>query len=215
LIIELLVIRHYGLASVFITAAALTIATGSHRVDVGDLLLARGSDTLVGCAVGVAVFLVLSRFQESTRLADAIADAVDAIAATVPHLADDTATLAARTSRRDLQLATIDLRDAADAAAAGSVRLRATGGRLRPAADAAEHLAYGTIAACWEMDDRASGPLLGPDDASAFGHQLNRLAAALRTGAVPPPVESLANTAPVFLAADVTALCESIRQNPR
>ncbi|OPX06506.1 hypothetical protein B1790_27210, partial [Mycobacterium sp. AT1] len=50
LTIEMLVVRHYGLASVFITAAALTIATGSHRVDVGELLLARGSDTLVGCA---------------------------------------------------------------------------------------------------------------------------------------------------------------------
>ncbi|MDT5179814.1 MAG: hypothetical protein QOJ95_4012, partial [Mycobacterium sp.] len=115
LVIEMLVVRHYGLASVFITAAALTIATGTRHVDIGDLLLARGSDTLVGCAVGVAVFLVASRFQESARLIDSIADTVDAVAATVPHLAADTATLAARASRRDLQLAAIDLRDAADA----------------------------------------------------------------------------------------------------
>jgi len=184
LTIEMLVVRHYGLASVFITAAALTIATGSHRVDVGEVLLARGSDTLVGCAVGVAVFLVLSRFQESTRLLEAIADTVDAVAATVPHLAADTATLAARTARRDLQLAAIELRDAADAAAAGSARLRATGERLAPATVAAEHLAYRAVAACWETDVRGSGPLVGPDDADAVVIQLRGLAAALRARAV-------------------------------
>lgn len=211
LVIELLVVRHYGLAAVFITTAALTIATGTRQVDISDLLLARGSDTLVGCAVGVAVFLGLTRFQESTRLVDAIADAVDAVATTVPHLADDTATLAARTSRRDLQLTTIDLRDATDAAAAGSARLRATGQRLQPAAVAAEHLAYGTIAACWEMDNRASGPLLGADEAEAFRAELRRLADALRTRATPPTVDG----APGFLAADVTALCEALPQNPR
>ncbi|MDT5178477.1 MAG: hypothetical protein QOJ95_2675, partial [Mycobacterium sp.] len=208
LVIELLVVRHYGLASVFITAAALTISTGSRRVDVGDLLLARGSDTLVGCAIGVAVFLAMSRFQESTRLIDAIADTVDEVAATVPHLAADTATLAARAARRDLQLATIDLRDAADAAAAGSVRLRATGERLAPAAAAAEHLAYDTIAACWEMDNRALGPLLDPEDATAFRVQLRRLAVALRTGETPAAIDD----APAFLAADVTALCDAVRQ---
>lgn len=196
LTIELLVVRHYGLASVFITAAALTISTGSHRVDVGELLLDRGSDTLVGCAVGVVTFLALTRFQESTRLSDAIADTVDSIAATVPYLADDTATLAARTARRDLQLAAIDVRDALDAATAGSATLRATGERLGPAAVAVEHLAYEAIAACWEMDGRASGPLLSPDDAAAVGIQLRGLEV---TGS------------PERLAADVTALCEALR----
>jgi uncharacterized membrane protein YccC len=182
---------------VFITAAALTIATGSHRVDVGELLLARGSDTLVGCAVGVAVFLVLSRFQESTRLRDSMADTVDAVAATIPHLAADTATLAARTARRDLQLAAIDLRDAADAAAAGSARLRASGERLAPAAVAAEHLAYRAVAACWEMDGRGSGRLMGPDDADAVALQLRGLAATLRARA--------------FQAAEVAALDAALR----
>jgi uncharacterized membrane protein YccC len=205
LVIELLVVRHYALASVFITAAALTIATGSHRVDVAELLLARGSDTLVGCAVGVAVFLVGSRFQESDRLLVAIAATVDAVAVTVPHLADDTASLAARTARRDLQLTTIGMRDAADAAAGGSVRLQATGRRLQPAVAAAEHLAYGTITACWEMDVRGSGPLL--PDGTAFGEQLRAVAAALRAGTEPPVVDD----APDFLAADVTALCVALR----
>ena len=62
---------------------------------------------------------------------------------------------------RDLQLAAIDLRDAADAAAAGSARLRATGERLAPAAVAAEHLAYRAVAACWETGQSRLRPATG------------------------------------------------------
>ncbi|MDX1892804.1 FUSC family protein [Mycolicibacterium sp. 050158] len=210
LAIEMLVVRHYGLASVFITAAALTISTGARRVDVGELLLDRGSDTLIGCAVGVAVYLVASRFQESTRLPDAIAVVVAAVADSLPHLAADTASLAARGARRDLQVAAIDLRDAADAAAAGSVRLRAEGRRWEPAIAAAEQLAYRAIAACWEMDVRASGPLLAPAEARASADRLRRLAAAVRTGAAPPSFDDC----PEFLAAGVHALCDAVRPGP-
>jgi uncharacterized membrane protein YccC len=211
-VIEMLVTRNYGLASVFITAAALTIATGTRQVDVGELLLARGSDTLVGCGVGVAVYLLTSRFQESTRLGDSIADTIDAVAATSAHLAGtDTTTLAARAARRDLQLAAIDMRDSADSAAAGSVPLRAAEQRLRPAVAATEHLAYRTIAACWAMENHTSGPLLDSDDALAYRAQLHGLAAALRDAAAPPTVCD----APEFVAADVTALCEALREDAR
>jgi uncharacterized membrane protein YccC len=211
LIIEMLVVRHYGLASVFITAAALTIATGSRHVDVTELLLARGSDTLVGCAVGVAVFLATSRFQESTRLLDAIADTVAAVARTVPHLADDTAALTARSARRDLQLAAIELRDAADAAAAGSPRLQATGQRLQQAVAAAEHLAYATISAYWEMDVRGSGPLLDAQGAEVVTTHLGTIAVALRTHAGPAPVDE----APGVLGADVAALWDAVAEISR
>jgi uncharacterized membrane protein YccC len=212
LVIEMIVVRHYGLASVFITAAALTIATGTRHVDIAELLLARGSDTLVGCAVGVAVFLATSRFQESTRLVDSIADALDAAARVSPHLAADASTLAARTARRDLQLAALDLRDAADAADAGSAPMRAAGRRLQPAVLATEHIAYGTITACWQMDKHGSGPRLGPDDARAQGALLHGFAVAVRTGAAPPAAET---PQPDFLAADVTSLREAMRQGSR
>jgi uncharacterized membrane protein YccC len=212
LVIEMLVVRNYGLASVFITAAALTIATGTREVDIVELLLARGSDTLVGCAVGVAVFLVTSRFQESSRLVDSIADTLDAAAATSAHLAADTSTLAARTARRDLQLAAIDLRDAADAAEAGSAVLRVTGERLQPAVLATEHIAYGTITACWQMEKHGTDPLFGAGDARAYQSQLHGLAIAVRT-ATPPPEAFPAS--PDFLADDVTALRDALRQNSR
>ncbi|WP_099252233.1 FUSC family protein, partial [Mycobacterium sp. shizuoka-1] len=105
--IELLVVGNYALATVFITTAALTISSGTHAVDIGHLLAARGIDTLIGCAVGVAVYLVASRWQESTRLTDAIARTLEAAAAVFGHLATgDAAGLAARAARRDLQTAT-------------------------------------------------------------------------------------------------------------
>jgi hypothetical protein len=130
---------------------------------------------------------VTSRFQESTRLVESIADAVDAVAVTSAHLAaPDTATLPARAARRDLQLAAVTMRDAADAAEAGSVQQRATALRLAPVVTATEHLAYRTIAACWAMENHTSDPLLGADDAEAYRAQLHRLATALRQGATPP-----------------------------
>lgn len=207
-VIEMLVVRDYRLASVFITAAALTIATGTREVDIGALLLARGSDTLIGCAVGVAVYLVTSRFQEVTRLSDAVADTLDAAARTSAHFSGDTGTLAARTARRDLQVAAIDLRAAADAAAAGSRPLRAAAGRFDPVVRTAEHLAYGTIAACWAMDGHASDRLSTPDGATAYCAQLHDLAHAVRTGGVAPEVPD----APGLLAADVTAVRAALAQ---
>ncbi len=52
-VIEMYVVRNYTLAVVFITPAALTIASGGQPVDnLGELLLTRGSDTLIGCAGG-------------------------------------------------------------------------------------------------------------------------------------------------------------------
>ncbi|MET0453085.1 MAG: FUSC family protein [Mycobacterium sp.] len=210
-VIEMLVTRNYRLASVFITAAALTISTGTHRVDIGDLLLARGSDTLVGCAVGIAVFLVAIRFQEATRLSDSVADTVAAAAAVSPHFAGDTGTLAARTARRDLQVAAIDLRDAADAAAAGSAPLREIARRLEPVVLAAERLAYATIAVCWAMDGRGCDPLLTADAATGYGDQLRGLAQAVRAGAAPPEVPD----APAGLTADVAVLRAALQQNVR
>jgi uncharacterized membrane protein YccC len=212
LVIEMIVVRHYGLASVFITAAALTIATGTRHVDIAELLLARGSDTLVGCAIGVAVFLVTSRFQESTRLVDAIADVLDAVSRTSTHLAADTSTLAARTARRDLQLAALDLRDVAEAADAGSAPMRAAGQRLQAAVLATEHIAYGTITACWQMEKHGSGPRLRPADAQAQCALLHGFAVALRTGAAPPAAEPAQSD---FLATEVSSLREALRQSSR
>jgi uncharacterized membrane protein YccC len=58
-IIEMLIVRNYALAVVFITAAALTIATGGQQVpDVAHLVWVRGADTGIGCVVGLCVYML-------------------------------------------------------------------------------------------------------------------------------------------------------------
>src|ERR1700712_1709119 len=87
-LVELTVVRNYTLAVVFITAVALVISTGARGTDdLGALLLARGVDTAGGCAVALAVFLVLVPASVTTWRPTAIADTLDAVATTAGYLA--------------------------------------------------------------------------------------------------------------------------------
>jgi hypothetical protein len=189
--IELLVVRNYTLAVVFITATALTISTGTRQVDVGALLVSRGVDTAIGCAVAIAVYLATVRRQEATRLHDAIAATLAAIAVTTTNLArGDAASLSARAARRDLQRATTVMVDAYDAATGGAAARRKAAEPMWTLVQSTEHLAYRTIAACWAMD-RASDSGAGQSgmDASAFDTEaFDTEAAALRAelAATPP-----------------------------
>jgi hypothetical protein len=183
--IELLVVRNYTLAVVFITATALTIASGARRVDAVELLVSRGADTAIGCAVAIVVYLVAARRQEATRLTDAIARTLDAVAVTCANLArGDAASLTARTARRDLQLASIAMLDAYDAAAGGSAGQRRSAEPRWEVVAATEDLAYRTIAACWDRDlgsDRHSetGSDTGIFDTTAFDTEATALRAAI------------------------------------
>ncbi len=214
-VIEVLVVRNYALATVFITTAALTISSGTHAVDIGHLLLARGIDTLIGCAIGVTVYLVAVRWQESTRLTDAIGRTLEAAAQVLPYVAaGDTTGLAARAARRDLQIATIALMESDEAALAGSARQKELAEQLLPAVTATEQLAYRTIAACWTIEHRADGvefgkSLFGGRSAQPHVEALAALAAAVRTGA---PVPERGDPLP-FLADEVTELRQSLAQD--
>lgn len=211
-IIELLVVRNYALATVFITTAALTISSGTHAVDIGHLLLARGTDTLIGCSVGVAVYLVATRWQESTRLTDATARTLEAAAQVLPYIAAGATTgLAARAARRDLQIAAIGLMEADEAARAGSARQRAIAEQTVSAVTATEQLAYRAIAACWTIEHRADGAefgrsLFGGQSAQPHVEALQAWAATVRTGAPPPEP----GTPPPFVADEVTELRQAL-----
>ncbi|MBT1003487.1 FUSC family protein [Paenarthrobacter sp. DKR-5] len=56
---EMFVIRHYGLALLFITPLALLMTELAHPSAPGPLMLDRGLETLIGAAVGIAVVLAL------------------------------------------------------------------------------------------------------------------------------------------------------------
>ena len=194
--IEMLIVRNYALAAVFITPIALTIASGGHRVDdVGGLLFARGMDTLIGCSLALVVYLMVGRRQKPRHVPEAVARVLDAIAATSRHLAvGAVSTEPAKAARRDLQIRTIAMMAAYDAGVDGTPRERRSAERMWPAVAATEQLAYRTLGCCWSMDhhgdDEAAGAigrtLFGPDGVDRFTAALGELATAIRSGSAPP-----------------------------
>lgn len=182
-VIEMYVLRNYTLAVVFITPAALTIASGGAPVDdLGELLLTRGSDTLIGCAVALAVYWATQRLRHPTGLRRAVTDTIDAVTATLPHLAvGDATSPAARTERRDLQLRAMELLPAYDASVGESATQRLAAERMWPTVVAAEQLAYRTLAACWSAE-RDSDTEAGAEAAADTAAALTEQAAALREG---------------------------------
>ncbi|BBY30837.1 FUSC family protein [Mycolicibacterium sediminis] len=182
--IETTVTRNYVLASIFITAAALTVSSASHPVDVGGVLVDRGLDTLIGCSVGVAVFLLASARQESDRVPAAVADVLRRVAVVAGHLAGDgPGTVAAREARRTLQRAAMDLSVAREAARGGSPRQRMAADRLDTTVTAAEGLAYLAITTCWSVDRGGPDPMRAAD-AAEYRATLDSLADRVATGEV-------------------------------
>ncbi len=209
--IELVVVRNYTLATVFITAIALTIASGTHRVDVLALLVDRGVETALGCGVGIAVYLIAARRQEARRVGHAVADTLNhAIAATAFLARRDPTSLAARGARRDLQESIFRLTDSEEAACSGSRRDRAVAARLAGVVSAAEQLGYATVSACWAAE-RDAGSLFGAVDADSYLAELTALAQTLRTGEVPTRIDEL----PAFAAPEVAALTTALLDRTR
>lgn len=208
--------RSYTLAAIFITATALTVASGAHSADIGWLLLSRGCDVLVGCAVGVAVYLVAARYQESDRLPEAIARTLDAVADAFGYLAaGDPATFAARNTRRNVQVAAITLAECDEAARCGTSSQRQLAERLQACAIATEQLAYRTIAACWTMERQSdtvafARALLGPCSVAAYLRDLRAFAAAVRGGTDLPDFGSV----PSFLVEEIAGLQEAFTGCP-
>jgi uncharacterized membrane protein YccC len=133
-IIEMFVVRNYAIAVVFITPIALTIATAGHPVDdLGRLLLARGLDTVIGCAAALLVYRVAIRTRGPAPVTEAIDATLAAMAATTTHLEAGAVTTAqARADRRDLQLHAMTMLDAYQGAVGGSASQREAAERLWP-----------------------------------------------------------------------------------
>ncbi len=209
--IEMLVLRNYALAVVFITAVALTIATGGHPVpDIGEMLWARGTDTLIGCAAGLAVFaLTAPRMSTAVGVPQEIVRTLHAIRAVVgPIAAGDVTTKPALAARRDVQHRTIALLQAYDASIGVSRAHRAAAERMWPAVVATQRLAYRVLSVCWSLDE--AGPaateraraLFGAVEPEKVGKALSDLGAAIEGAAKPAPSGPL----PDFLRAEVEAL---------
>lgn len=183
-LIEMLVVRNYALAVVVITPAALTIGSGGRPVDdLGELLLTRGVDTLIGCGVAFAVLLLGGQRYDANRVDRALAAALDACAALAPHLASGAVTSdAARAARRDAQTGAIAVLLAYDSAVAAGAAARGAAERLWPAVTAAQRITYRMLAACWQLQHTGSAPPLTEREGDRLAGVLGRSAAAARAG---------------------------------
>lgn len=211
-VVELLVIRNYALAVVFITPLALTIAFGSRPVaDVPGLLAARGIDTLIGCGTALLVYLIAVRRHNVARLDDAVAAALRAVTVLAPHIAGRRVdTDAARTARRDLQLRLMAMVAAYDTGVGGSAVERRRAERMWPTVVATEDLGYRVLATCWALehgDAAAAGAVLTPDELPGFTAAVDALGVAVRTGQSGTPVP---DPLPPFGADEITRLRNSL-----
>ena len=207
-VIELFVVTHYGLATVFITAMALTIASGGGRTDIGELVIDRGVDTAIGCGTGLVVYLLAVRRQEAHRIGEALVAMLGRTSTATGFLArGDAASLASRAARRDLQNSVFDVVAAEDAARNGSRRDRAAAARLAPTVAAAEHLGYATVTACWAAEQRTD-ELFGSADPAAYLALLQAISDSIRTPAAP----TINGELPPFAAAEVRLLIRALEE---
>jgi uncharacterized membrane protein YccC len=215
-LVELTVVRNYTVAVIFITAVALVISTGTHGTDdLGALLLARGVDTAVGCAVALAVFLLLVPASVTTWLPNAIADTLDAVATTAGYLAPATVTMPqAKVARRDLQRSVLRLAQTFDTTINGNAQQHRAAEHMWPAIAATQRLAYRTVAECWRLEQlpkRSSTETAEPTAEFVNVQSAVRATAdAVRAGRNPPAVTITEGT----LSDEVRGVRDALAQRP-
>jgi hypothetical protein len=200
-------VRNYALATVFTTATGLTIASAAHRVDVGELLIARALDTVIGCGIGILVYLIAVNLQEANRVRAVLDRVMTNIVSVTAFLArGESSSLSARSARRDLQESIFDLNAAEDAARKGSRRDRATAAELSRVVQATEQLGFATVAACWAAE-QGNDRVFGSADADAYLDVLRALSPSTDTAGLRPiPAES-----PAFAASEIRDLQRALQ----
>lgn len=215
--IEMLVMRNYALAVVFITAAAMTLATGGQPVpDLGQYLLARGVDTAVGCAVALLVYRLTWPSASAAQVPEQLARTCSAIERVAVHLASgEVATQQARKARRDLQRRTFALLQAWERAMAATRQPRRSAEQWWPAITAAEQAAYRMLNACWAVERLGGGAgraaasaMFGTDGLAALQEALADVRAQIADQAAPSDVDL--EQLPDFLRTELAQLRQGL-----
>jgi uncharacterized membrane protein YccC len=221
--VEILVVRNYTLAVLFITPLALVIASGGrHLADGGSLLGARAVDTIIGCIVALVIFRLAALRTRDPQLPQALARTLDAAADVSAYRPRHQPGAAgpAGVAGRGHRLAP-GLRYANN----GTATQHREAEHAWPAVVAAQRLAYQVLAACWDIEHiavaqaaeaRVREPYGGTGSDQDLAHQLRALAIAAGTGTAPAP----AGPAPAFVAAELAMLrltygASDANQSPR
>jgi len=214
-LIEMTVVRNYALAVIFITAAALMIASGGQpENDVAHLLWVRGSDTIVGCLIGFAVHLLTAPRSLAVPLPLRIVETLAAFASVVEHLAKgDVGSQAMMEARRKLQIRTTAVLAAYEAGVGATAGDRAFAESLWPTVVATQRLAYHVLATCWSLEEagpaktQATAAALAANDGVAKLRQaLVTISRAMRAGAKPRSLPEV----PELLRPDLERLYASL-----
>ncbi|MEK4360570.1 FUSC family protein [Paenibacillus sp. FSL M7-1455] len=158
-IVELIYLRNYALAVIFITPSALLIAESSHPdIAMGYFMSARIVDIMVGSAIGLAGVLLLWRRASSSRLPGAIADVIRKEGVLLGQILSGGRPEGERISPAELETLLLRVRMLYNAALAESMRKRERIGLWWPAVAEIQHFGYVLIAASEKGSERKESP---------------------------------------------------------
>jgi len=190
-VIELVVVRNYALAVVFITAIALTMAAAGHHVPgIGLLLWDRAMDTVIGCAIGIGVLLVTAPRALAVPIPQELAAALNAAQKLLDFAAvGEVTSTEAKRARRNLQHRAIVLLTAYELGAGARSQDRRFAEELWPAVVSAQRLLYRLLAFCWALEGAGSAQAVaiaraqfGTNGLASVSDALSGLAGSATTG---------------------------------
>lgn len=152
--VEMLVMRNYLLAALFITATGMTLAAGGHvQADPGAYLLARGVDTLLGCVVALLVLRALPPRDAAGQIERELERLLEALVVLNSHLAwAELGSQAARRQRAAVSHRRFALAQAWEQAQQAGPAARAHADRCWSQLAAVQEVTYRMLSLAWELE---------------------------------------------------------------
>lgn len=217
--VEMLVVRNYLLAAMFITTTGMLLACGGVvPEDPGAYLSARAVDTVLGCAVALLVLRLLPVRSQRGQLENELQRSLQVLVELNSHLAwaevdsRQARVLRALVSHRCQALASAWEQAAASADRSGSAARWAT-------VAAVQGLAYRMLATAWALEQPQARAQARAQALAMYGtHGVARVQAALRQlqrGLVQGRVGRLQAGLPAFIAPQLQAVWDSLPEGGR
>jgi uncharacterized membrane protein YccC len=152
--VEMLVVRNYLLAALFITATGMTLAAGGHvQSDPAGFLLARGVDTLLGCVVALVVFQLLPARHAQRQVDQELTALLHALVGLNSHLAwAELGSPRARQLRASVSHRRFALAQAWEQAQQTDPAARADADQRWASLAAVQELTYRMLAMAWQLE---------------------------------------------------------------
>jgi hypothetical protein len=208
-LVDYLISRNYVLAVIFIATAALLLATASGPVHVGSTVVARGTDTIVGCSIGIATAILVAPRSLVVSVRTQIAATLDA-AATVIETQRPDFMAERRRARKSLRRQLGSLSDQFDRELNDLPGRRSAVMRQWPAVLATERIAQRVLAESWAPEPRLEHGIDDGPDLRHLAPALRRLAISAEAGTPAPPLSAL----PAQIALEVSDLSGALAKLP-